>query len=217
MGSSVFVYGAGGFAREVAWLIDSSLDSPFKVIGFIDDNHPQSPDWPDSRPVMSFEEAVKLDAKAGFAVGVGSPATKKAIATRLAELGLASPALVHSSVAVSPRVRMGSGTIICAGNILTVDIEFGEHVHINLDCTVGHDVVIGDFTTLSPGVHVSGNVTMEEGVFIGTGANILNGSAGNPIVLGEGGVIAAGSCVTKSTEPYTLYAGVPAVAKKKLA
>ncbi|MGQ7848562.1 acetyltransferase [Granulosicoccus sp. 3-233] len=217
MGSSVFVFGAGGFAREVAWLIDSSANSPFKVIGFIDDNQPQPADWPDSRPVMSFEEAVSMNSQASFAIGVGSPATRKAIAARLIERGLSSPVLVHSSVAVSSRVRMGSGSIICAGNILTVDIEIGEHVHVNLDCTVGHDVVIGDYTTISPGVHVSGNVTMGEGVFVGTGANILNGSAGNPLVLGDGGVIAAGSCVTKSTEPYTLYAGVPAVAKKKLA
>jgi acetyltransferase-like isoleucine patch superfamily enzyme len=85
-----------------------------------------------------------------------------------------------------------------------------------LDCTIGHDVVIEDFVTLSPGVHVSGNVHIKRGAFIGTGVNILNGSSETPLVIDEGCVVAAGACITRPTEPYTMYAGVPAVAKKKL-
>ncbi len=39
---------------------------------------------------------------------------------------------------------------------------------------------------------------------------LITASPGKTIVIGEGAMVAAGSVVTKSVEPYTLVAGVPA-------
>ena len=119
---------------------------------------------------------------------------------------------------MSRYVDLGTGVIVCAGCILTVNIEIGNHVHIDiLDCTIGHDVRVGDFTTLAPGVHVSGNVHIRDMVYIGTGVTIINGSLrSSPLVIEPRCVLAAGACITKSTEPDGLYAGVPAVLKKQL-
>ena len=111
-------------------------------------------------------------------------------------------------------VALGPGSVICAGSILTVNIEIGAHVHINLGCTIGHDAVIGNFSTLSPGVHVSGNVQIGERVYIGTGATLINGHANDPLVVGDGAVIAAGACVTRSVESGAMVAGVPAIRKR---
>ena len=61
---------------------------------------------------------------------------------------------------------------------------------------------------------MSAHVQIGRDVFIGTGANIIHGSAKAPIVIGDGAVIAAGACVTKSVEPDALMAGVPAVRKR---
>ncbi len=64
---------------------------------------------------------------------------------------------------------MGKGTVICAGCILTTNIKMGNHVQINLDCTIGHDVIMDDYATLAPGVHVSGYVSLGKRVYVGTG------------------------------------------------
>lgn len=45
---------------------------------------------------------------------------------------------------------------------------------------------------------------------------LITASPGETIVIGEGSMVAAGSVVTKSVEPYTLVAGVPAVPIAKL-
>ena len=107
-----------------------------------------------------------------------------------------------------PSVRVGIGTIICSGSIFTVDIEVGAHVHVNLDCTIGHDVRTGDFAALSPGAHSSGNVHIGRGAYIGTGAVIINGTPAEPLLVGDRAVIAAGACVTGLVESDSLYAGV---------
>lgn len=115
---------------------------------------------------------------------------------------------------MSARVELGDGVVVCAGSVVTTNVSLGNHVHVNVSCTISHDVSIGDYTTLSPGVHVSGHVEIAEDVFVGTGANIINGSATTPLVIGKGAVIAAGACVTRPVEPGALVAGVPAVRKR---
>lgn len=48
-------------------------------------------------------------------------------------------------------------------------------------------------------------VIIKDDVWIGYGSIILSG-----VTLGVGSIVAAGSVVTRNTEPYSIYAGVPA-------
>jgi sugar O-acyltransferase (sialic acid O-acetyltransferase NeuD family) len=206
------IYGAGGFAREVAWLLE---DCPqYHHIAYVDDN-PNRPAEVAGVPVMSFECFALEHADAAITIAIAKPEIRERLAQKCARAGFRFATLEHPKTKRSRRVRLDEGSIICAGNIITVDVEIGRHTHVNLDCTIGHDVRIGDFVTLAPGVHVSGNVHIGRGVTIGTGAVIINGAPGRPIVIGDNAVIAAGACVTKDVEPGCLYAGVPAVLKKR--
>ena len=97
------------------------------------------------------------------------------------------------------------GTFYCPGSQITVDIEIGRHVLVNLNATIGHDAVIGDYCTINPGANISGNVTIGEGCFIGTGATIIE-----KVTIAPWTVIGAGAVVVEDiTEPGT-YVGVPA-------
>ncbi len=100
---------------------------------------------------------------------------------------------------------MGEGTIITAGNILTVDIKIGKHVMVNLDCTIGHDTVIEDFCSIMPSANISGNVKLEEGAYIGTGTQIIN-----KIVIGKYSIIGAGAVVIRDIPARCTAVGVPA-------
>ena len=211
----LYIYGAGGHAREIAWLIDSSSPCAARLVGFVDDA--KLPDnWPDSRAVVSFEFARQQHPNAMFTVAIGSPAIRKSIVSKLEAAGAQSATLIHSTVQTSRRLQMGEGCVLFSGSHLTVDISLGKHVHVNQGCTLSHDVVLGDFVTLSPGVHVCGNVTVEDGVFIGAGATVINGTPQSPLIVGEGAYIAAGACVVDSVTPNMMYAGVPAVPIKNL-
>jgi sugar O-acyltransferase (sialic acid O-acetyltransferase NeuD family) len=129
---------------------------------------------------------------------------------KAADAGFDFATIIHPRVERSEWIEIGVGTVICAGNILTTNIVLGRHVQINLDCTVGHDVIMGDYTTLAPGVHVSGWVHFGQRVYVGTGAVIINGTQESPLLIGDDAIIGAGACVTKSVPPGLTVVGVPA-------
>lgn len=55
-----------------------------------------------------------------------------------------------------------------------------------------------------------GGIIVEDDVWIGYGATVLDG-----VKIGRGGVVAAGAVVSKDVEPYTIVGGVPARPIKK--
>ena len=208
----LFVFGAGGFGREVAWLAEQIHGSALEVLFLVDDAAYVSA--PVNGLRVRLVEEITAEEGDGFVVAVGDPILRRRAAELCLKRGLRPVILVHPKAEHSRYIELKGGSIICAGNILTTNIKLGFHVHVNLDCTIGHDVEIGDFATLSPGVHVSGNVKIGENVFIGTGATIINGSTSVPLVIENSAVIAAGACVTKPVEAGALVAGVPAIRKR---
>jgi sugar O-acyltransferase (sialic acid O-acetyltransferase NeuD family) len=192
---TIAIYGAGGFAREVAWLAESCEQ---RVVCFVEDNPALVGKKVNGIPVLSLEEAVGRFTGAGIVSGIGSPKAREMVMQKAVAAGFAPVSLVHPQTQMSRWIEMGDGIVICAGCILTTNIRLGNQVQINLDCTLGHDVIMGDYTTLAPGVHVSGWVHFGKRVYVGTGAVFINGTEDRPLVIGDDVVIGAGACVTKS-------------------
>ena len=209
----VAIYGAGGHAREVAWLLETLPE--YEVVEYVEDDSKDNR-VVNGKPVVSWNafSHTRAPQEILVAVAIGSPSIREKIAAKCSHAGYSFATLVHRSVEMSSLVELGAGSIVCCGSILTVNIQIEQHVHINLDCTISHDVKIGEFSTLAPSVHRSGNVHVGRRVYIGTGASVINGTSEKPLVLGDGTVIGAGACITGNTEPNSLYAGVPAVFKK---
>jgi sugar O-acyltransferase (sialic acid O-acetyltransferase NeuD family) len=208
----LLIFGAGGFGREVAWLAEQTWGDSVEKL-FVVDRHEYLSEPVNGIPVELLERVSPSDGM-HFVVAIGDPAARRR-AVQSCELSQVSPALlVHPRSEISSWVEIGLGSVVCAGCIITTNIVIGRHVHINLDCTIGHDARIGDFCTLSPGVHVSGNVNLGQDVYVGTGATIINGRPGAPLEIGDGAVIAAGACVTRPVPPGAMVAGVPAIRKR---
>lgn len=210
--TEIGIYGAGGFAREVEWLASELEGAGQRVVAYIDDGDAAGSEL-HGKPVLSLEKFSALFPQARIVIAIGAPRTREKLAARCRSHGFAT--LIARSAEYSRRVTIGEGSIVCAGSILTVEVTLGAHVHVNLNCTIGHDSILEDFVTLAPGVHVSGNVHIKRGAYIGTGVAIINGTSERPLVIGEGAVIGAAACVTKDVEAGCLYCGVPATLKKR--
>ena len=210
-----FVFGTGGFAREVEWLLYEAIGTAHGSNGatvFVTDNSSNLVGTTlRGGAVISESTFLAEHALPGAEcyLATGSPLVRRKIAGLLSGIrGLVFPPIVHPSVMMDRRpgaIDIGDGTLLCAGSVLTTDIQLGRFVHVNLDCTLGHDAAIGDFCTLSPGVHVSGNVRLGHGVFVGTGAVILE-----RLSVCSGALIGAGAVVNRSIAEPGTYVGVPA-------
>jgi sugar O-acyltransferase (sialic acid O-acetyltransferase NeuD family) len=213
----VVILGAGGLARETLWVFKDIIKengNNMAIMGFIDENPANRGKNLCGVPVLGdfhWFESVRAKSEIKAICAVGSPQVKKSFAEKAARTGLGFLTLVHPSVQSSEFIEIGTGTVITAGCILTTQIKIGNHVYLNLDTTVGHDVIIEDFVNVAPGCHISGNVVLKEGADLGTGAVILQG-----ITVGSWSVIGAGAVVTEDIPDNTLAAGVPAKVIRKL-
>ncbi|MCR8635085.1 acetyltransferase [Paenibacillus radicis (ex Xue et al. 2023)] len=209
--NQLVIWGCGGMGREVNHLCELL---GYEVVGFLDerldmrgqivDDIPVLGDLPD---IMHLRDQLKV-----VCAGVGSPQLKKRLVQKTRDYGFSlAETIVHPAVQLSRKIHLGIGSILCAGTILTINVHIGHFVIVNSGVTLAHDVKICDYATISPGVHISGNVTVEEGAFIGTGSALRE-----KITIGPWSMIGGGAFVKDDVPGGVLYAGVPAVFKKKL-
>jgi sugar O-acyltransferase (sialic acid O-acetyltransferase NeuD family) len=207
--TDILVYGAGGFAREVAWLVET-CGEPYRCIGFIDDDEALHGESLNDYPVMGLDTAFERYPGAAVVPALGNPGARQVVMQKAIATGFSTETVIHPKTERSAWLDVGAGTVICAGCTLTTNIALGEYVQINLHCTIGHDAILDDYVTLAPGVHVSGCVHIERSAYIGTGAVIINGTRNEPIIIGARAIVGAGACVTKSIPADTTAVGVPA-------
>ncbi len=205
----LYIIGAGGFGREVAWLVERiNVVSPtWDLQGFIDDNEEvQGTIQGNYKVVGNCQLLEHIDTEVWVVCAIGSAHVRKKVIEKVSRYeNVHFATVIDPSVLMSPSVKIQEGSIICAGTILTVDISIGKHVIINLDCTVGHDVVMGDYVTLYPSANVSGCVTLEREVEIGTGAQIIQGKK-----ILQRTIVGAGAVVTKDLPSNCTAVGAPA-------
>ncbi len=208
MARKAVLFGAQGSAREIAWLAAAAGVQP---VCFVDrENSPRLGTVQNGLPVLSVRKARRDFPDASAILAVGEPMLRR----RLESEGLANDfsftGLLHPGALISSTVEIGEGLVCYPQTIVTTNVVIGRHVQINLGVTVSHDTLVGDFVTLSPGARICGYVGIEDDVFIGAGATVINGTPDRRLTIGKGAVIAAGACVTGDIGPGTRVAGVPA-------
>ena len=157
-----------------------------------------------------------LRSRAGrFLAGVVAPYLS---VEQLEEAHLAA-ALV-SARACGRSVRLRPHVVVYAPEELELgdEVDIGEFVVLRASggLRIGSRVLIAAHAVITTRGHpetppryakvVDAPVTIEDDVWIGAGAIVLPG-----VTVGRGSIVAAGAVVTRSVDPYTVVAGVPAV------
>ncbi|TET39269.1 MAG: transferase [Planctomycetota bacterium] len=204
----IVIIGAGGFAREVCFLIEeiNKTQNKWSILGFCESTGKETGNEIGKYTVYCTDDELR-DMQVSVAMGIGNPQLISRIIKGFEQNdNLMFPNLIHPDTIMDvDRFSMGKGNIICAGNIFTTDIEIGSFNIFNLNCTYGHDVRIGNYNVLNPGLNISGGVEIENECLIGTGATILNYRK-----IADGAVVGAGAVVTKDVSPGATVVGVPA-------
>lgn len=209
MVKDLYIYGAGGAGRELAFSLSLEKDSEraWNVVGFIDDDNSNWGNKVNGVPVMGGFNWLKENGGNVTLCLVADPFKKQSLVENLKGVGTIDfPLVIAPGSYISDYVEWGEGCLVAhAYNYITVNIKMGDFVFINCGNGIGHDVEIGDFTTVFSHIDISGGARIGSHCVIGSGATI------NPDVqIGNGAIIGAGSVVVKDVPDNVIVAGVPA-------
>lgn len=201
------VYGASGFGREIMPLVRAQAKDAQVV--FIDDS--MAPGTSNGHEIMGWEKFRGLDVPSKrVCLAIAASAVREKLALRCDGEGIGLFEARAANVVQMDDVVLGDGACLSPFVTLTSNIRIGRCFHANIYSYVAHDCRIGDFVTFAPSVKCNGNVTVEDHVYIGTGAVLKQGAPGQPLVIGRGAVVGMGAVVTKSVPPGVTVVGNPA-------
>lgn len=202
----IVIVGAGGFGRGVhSWLRQSPRHrekAAIEEIVFIDDDVPNVK--PQAPVIGTVREYVPVPGDEVL-VAVADPKIRKSIVESLQLHAVQFHTFIADGAIVAEGFQLGLGAIICPSAVIDAHVTIGSHVHVNFNSTVGHDTVLGDFTTLSPMANVMGEVTVGSGVFIGGSGVVLP-----RIDIGDSVTVGAGAIVVDSVVNDQTVVGNPA-------
>lgn len=202
----VYVLGRGGFARELAELLQTDCARGVEFAGFVGSDL-------DGDAIAdvgcvgndSWLESARPDAR--LALGAGLPKVRASILERHAYLSSSAwLSIVHPRASVSSSARIeGRSVFVGAGAVVSTAVSVADGGLVLWNATLGHDVRVDYCSCVFPGANVGGAVSIGRGCLIGSGAQILPG-----ITIGDGAVIGAGAVVTRDVASGETVVGVPA-------
>lgn len=207
MMKEIYIFGLGGFAREVFYLIKDL--NCFDVKAFIDRKPVVSciSIYNESIPVISEDNFLKIcttQKKIDVVIAIANSLIVSNIISRFRIL-CEFPNLIHPSVKIFGVLKMGVGNVIAYNCLFSDNVTIGSFNRFNIGNIIGHDVEIGDNNHFNPSCNISGNVKIGDDNLIGVKAVILQG-----IKLGNGNTVGASSLLFKNIKDDSTYIGVPA-------
>ena len=183
----VVILGAGGHARETLGIFEELKAAgpgagagagEWDVLGFVDEDPAKHGALVDGKAVLGdFSWFTDQDA-----VGAppGDASDLRVICAVGADPGGGArepgarngPGLLQRRLAAGVRVPAGQrwrGSMIAPGAIIGPEVTVGDHVIVNVGCTISHEARLGDYCTLAPGVHIAGNTRLGDGCDLGIG------------------------------------------------
>jgi sugar O-acyltransferase (sialic acid O-acetyltransferase NeuD family) len=202
----IILIGAGGLAREIIGIISDNIyhgQNNQKVIGLLDDNIPKGT-LVNNLPVLGkINEHNNFTSM--FVIAIANPPVKEKIFNLLGlPLDRFANIISFRSIQFSLKV-FGFGNVIYPNAILSNNVSIYNLTTI-LPSTIGHDAIIGNFTTISGNCSINGFVNIGKSVFIGSNASIQPG-----ITVEDYVKLGANSHLFSKTKKGKSYYGVPAL------
>lgn len=201
--SKVVLFGAGKIA-EVAYY-HLTNDSPHEVVAFTVDGQFLTASELLGLPVVAAEELPERFPPGDFAmlVAVGYQQLNELRAAKCRDAkdkGYELISYVSSRASNVADVEIGENCLILENQSIQPGAKIGNNVTVWSGNHIGHHSTVGDHCFITSGVVISGGTVIEPYCFIG-----VNVSIGHGITIGSRSILGAGSLITKSAGPKSVY------------
>jgi len=183
--------GFGGHAREVIAQMNEKLTC------FVDDNHVIK----GTKPLSSFDPN-----EYELMVAVANSKDRFDIIQRLPKETIYFTWIHPTALIMDTNIEIGEGSFVGAYSILTTNIKIGKHAILNRGNHIGHDCEVGNYFSAMPGAIVSGNVKINDLVYLGN-----NSSIREKLNICDNVIIGLNSGVVKPINEKGIYIGTPSV------
>lgn len=203
----ILILGAGGHGQVVADALMRMRDAGAQVnpLGYLDDAAAMQNQTPLGLPVLGRMADLARIAHDALIIGIGANTTRRNLFARLSQQGERFIVARHPQAVVAPDVRIGLGTMICAGVIINPGAVIGANVILNTGCTIDHHNSVGDHAHIAPGVHLGGDVQVGVGTLVGIGATVMPQRQ-----IGAWSIVGAGALIHADLPSQAVAVGMPA-------
>jgi sugar O-acyltransferase (sialic acid O-acetyltransferase NeuD family) len=198
LSSPLYIFGAGGHARELS-VYFRALDRS-RAIWFV------TPD-PEGQDCISVDEYRSRLASGDVGESILGAGRCEVRMRMMPEMQPPFATFVHPSAVVYGSV--GAGSVVAPNAVVAPGVTVKEHVLVNYCATIGHDTTIGAFSVVAPAAAIGGWCELEEAVYVGAGALVRE-----KLHIGMGAIIAMGAIVTTDVAANTIMMGWAARERK---
>jgi UDP-3-O-[3-hydroxymyristoyl] glucosamine N-acyltransferase len=112
-----------------------------------------------------------------YHAGVADIATKHKIVTACKTRDWIPFSVIHPTAVVAASASIGSGCFVGPLAVVSSHAKLGDHVIVHIHASIGHDSILGEYSSVLPGARVSGNVKVGCRVLVGSNAFLNAGIA----------------------------------------
>ncbi|MFT0516845.1 acetyltransferase [Pseudomonas faucium] len=206
MRTQLIIVGAGGLGRVVYNVLinDRAFCERHEIAGFLDTRADIVLPEDISAPLLGSPLTYEVRPGDVFLPAVGDPGWRERLLAPLLEQGAKLLAYTDQAF-VGARTRIGAGSFLTPGAVVSVDSDIGQCVYIDTYVVLGHDVTIGDHAMIGAMTFLAGGVKVGRGACIHPRATIAK-----DVCVGDGATVGIGSVVVNDVPAGVTVFGNPA-------
>lgn len=189
----IVILGNGGHAGSLVDIVER--ENKYKIAGYVINEADQLMEKSDY-PIIGSDEDLERIFQSGIknaAIGIGylgKTTLRERLWYKLKRIGFFCPVICDPSAVLANRINIGEGSMIGKRAVINSNVSIGRMCIINTGAIIEHDCVVEDFSHISVGSTLCGNVQVGKATFVGANATVIQGKdIGNRCIVGAGTTI----------------------------